>query len=82
MNSYSLPKPRKTIGLRRAMDAMHAGARLVAQHTTGSPNGIVFYVIPGGHVSPETAEKIKQHPLVRASHDGLFPGQDQTWKIA
>jgi len=49
--------------------------------TRASPEGFAHYVILGGLVSPATAEKIKQHPLVRACKDGLFPGLDQTWRL-
>jgi hypothetical protein len=57
------------------------GTRLVKMFTNGSREGFAHYLVPGGYVTPDTAEKIKQHPLVRASEDGLFPNQDQTWRL-
>jgi hypothetical protein len=75
-------KPLKSIGIRKAMDLMRVNdARLVKMHTDASPDGFAHYIIPGGYVDPATAEKIKHHPLVTASKDGLFPSHDQTWRI-
>jgi hypothetical protein len=74
--------PPKAIGLKKAMEMMHRhGTRLVQMHTDSSPDGLAHYVIPGGYVEPDVAEKIKSHPLVRAGEDGLFPGHDQTWRM-
>jgi len=73
------PKP---IGLKKALDMMRLpGRRLIKTYSNRLPEGFAHYISPGGYVEPETAEKIKAHPLVHASHDGLFPGQDQTWKL-
>jgi hypothetical protein len=73
----------KSIGIVKAMDRMRVnGARLVKMYTNSSPDGFAHYITPaGGYVDPATAEKIKQHPLVTASKDGLFPSHDQTWRI-
>jgi hypothetical protein len=77
-----MSKSPKKIGLNRAIDMMRSpGTRLVKMHTNDSPEGFAHYLIPGGYVAPDTAEKIKQHPLVRSSEDGLFPGHDQTWRL-
>jgi hypothetical protein len=65
----------KSIKHDRAVDLMRAGARLCLMHNN---DGFIYYVVPGGPVTTETAEKIKQHPLVRAGRDGLLPGHDQT----
>lgn len=66
--------------LAKALDLMRIpGTRLVQVHESG--NGRVYYVIPGGPVTDEIAEKIKAHPLVVAGKDGLFPGHSQTWRI-
>ena len=76
-------KPLRAIGIGKAINMMRLpGARLVKMHIAGSPEGFAHYIVPGGYVTPETAEKIKQHPLVVCSEDGLFPGQSQTWRIA
>jgi hypothetical protein len=72
-------KPLKATGLNKAMDLMRVpDARLVKMHVDGSPT---YYIVPGGYVGPSTAEKIKSHPKVTASEDGMFPGHSQTWKI-
>jgi hypothetical protein len=80
--SYDLPKPRRALSLKKALDLLHRhGTRLVMMHSHESPEGRVHYVIPGGYVEPRTAELIKKHPAVTANADGLFPGQDQTWVL-
>jgi hypothetical protein len=64
------------------MDLMQRSAtRLVRMHTSASPEGYAHYLIPGGYVEPDIAEKIKKHPGVVGGDDGLFPGHDQTWRM-
>jgi xanthine/CO dehydrogenase XdhC/CoxF family maturation factor len=66
------PKP---IGLRKAIDMMRKpGTRMIVSAGT-------HYIVPGGHVERDVAEKIKKHPLVQGGTDGLFPGMDQTWRL-
>ena len=70
---------RKAIGLKRAMDLMRKpGTRLIRNHTA---QGFAHYVVPGGYVEPETAEKIKARGDVVGGKDGLWPGHDQTWYV-
>jgi hypothetical protein len=71
----------KPIPFKRAIDMMRLGSRLLKMHTHSSPEGFAHYVVPGGNVTLITADKIKNHPLVHAGMDGLFPGHSQTWKI-
>jgi hypothetical protein len=72
-------KQPKAIGYKKAIDLMRLpGRRLVRTH---SERGAVFYVVPGGYVEPDTAQKIIQHPQVRASEDGMWPGMSQTWRL-
>ena len=40
-----------------------------------------WYVIAGGPVSDETAEKIKKRPDIIGQKDGLWPGHGQTWRL-
>jgi hypothetical protein len=76
------PSTRKAIGIKKAIELMRRPeTRLVKMHTSGSPNGIAHYLIPGGYVEPDVAEKIKAHPLVCAGEDGLFPNCGQTWRL-
>lgn len=73
---------RKPLSLKKAMDLMRLpGTRLVRMFTVGSPDGYAHYVVPGGYVEPETAERIKNRDDVIAGEDGLFPNIDQTWRI-
>jgi len=70
------------IGLQRALDLMRRpNARLVRMHSNSKVNGVEYFVVPGGPVELETAEKIKAYPLVRGDGDALFPGLDQTWRM-
>jgi hypothetical protein len=79
---FSNGRPLKEVSLKKAFELMRRpGTRLVKMFTQASPEGFAHYVTPGGYVSSATAEKIKQHPLVYASKDGLFPGHDQTWRL-
>lgn len=73
---------KKPLGLKKAMDLMRMpGTRLMRMFTVGSPEGYAHYIIPGGYVEPDVAEKIKNRPDVIPSKDGLFPNADQTWRI-
>lgn len=72
----------KSVGLKKAMNPMQrTDTRLVRMHTGSSPDGYAHYLIPGGYVEPDVAEKIKKHNGVIAGNDGLFPSHDQTWRM-
>lgn len=65
----------KPLGYDEAIEAMRKpDARVVKM------NG-EHYVVPGGRIERAAATKVMSHPLVRAGHDGLFPGHDQTWRM-
>lgn len=82
MGRPAVKQPQKAIGFTKAMDALRRpNARLVRMRSDGALNGFAHYVVPGGYVEPDVAEKIKAHPQVRGDSDGLFPGHDQTWRI-
>ena len=68
----------RTLRETRAMDRMRTGSRLVHRHARGGRN---WFVMPGGAVTDEVATKIRSHPRVVASVDGLFPGLSQTWRM-
>jgi hypothetical protein len=65
--------------LRRAIDLMRLGSQLVLMHSIRT--GFEYFVVPGGAVTPEVAEQIKQHPLVSAGGDGLWRDHSQTWRL-
>lgn len=80
--STAIAQPTKAIGYKKALDMMgRTGTRLVKMRADGSASGFAYYIVPGGYVEPDTAEKIKAHPFVQAMEDGLFPGMDQTWRL-
>ena len=58
---------------------MRTGSRLVHMHVKLGPS---WYIIPGGPVADAIAEKLRTHPAVIGGEDGLFPGLDQTWRMA
>jgi hypothetical protein len=68
------------IKFNRAIDILRRpDTRMIKQNHNGRTQ---YYIVPGGRVDDETAQKIKNHPLVRAGRDRLFPGLDQTWRIS
>jgi hypothetical protein len=80
-----IKKPRPTKLLEKVINEKDAAEllrdsrrRLMRMHT---PNGLKWYVVPGGAVSDQTAEKILARPDVHVFDDGLFPGIPQTYRI-
>ena len=70
----------KYIGLKKSFDLMHRkGTRLIKQVAHGETH---WYVVPGGLVTEETAERIREHPLVYSGKDGLWPGMEQIWRMS
>jgi hypothetical protein len=66
------------IAIQRVKDRMRSGAPLVRMH---SPTGVRWYVVPGGEVSEQIAQKIIAEPDVFPANDGLFPGIPQTYRL-
>jgi hypothetical protein len=64
---------------KRAVEQMRTGSALV--HLHGRDSGRQYFVVPGGPITDETAEKIKQRPDVLGQRDGLFPNLDRTWRM-
>jgi len=65
--------------LKKAELLMHVrGTYLMKLHTINGPE---FYVVPGGRVRSDDAEKIIARPDVQPHSNGLFPGVEQSWKI-
>jgi hypothetical protein len=54
------------------------GTRLVQMH---SGQGLAWFLVPGGPVSSGVADRIRNHPLVRAKRDDLFPGLSHSWSM-
>lgn len=50
-------------------------------HINDNGGGKAYFIVPGGAVTYEIAEKLIARPDVMACQDGLFPGCDQTWQI-
>lgn len=72
---------RKYLTQRKAEDMLRLpGHRLMLMHTNGG-DGECYYIVPGGPVEREVAEKIIARADAHASSDGLFPGCNQTWRL-
>jgi hypothetical protein len=69
-----------TLSDNEAMHRMRTGSRLVHMHG-GAPHSHHWFVVPGGAVTGDVATKIRSHPSVIGSQDGLFPNHDQTWRM-
>jgi hypothetical protein len=66
------------IPFNRAIDLLRKpDTRMIKQNCNGRTQ---HFMVPGGLVD-QVAQKIKDHPQVRAGKDGLFPGHEQTWRI-
>ncbi len=66
---------KKALSLKKALEFMRGKSCLMN-------SGGTYYVVPGGYVEPNTAKAIKKRPDVIGSKDALWPGHDQTWRIA
>ena len=69
-----------TLKVEQALQRMRTGACLVHMHNGGKP-GPCWFIVPGGPVTDAVATKIREHPSVIGSRDGLFPAHDQTWRM-
>jgi hypothetical protein len=65
------------INQRRALELIRDQRRCAVMNT---PDGEKWFLVPGGQVTIETAEKIKRMPQVAPSYDALFPNMSQTWR--
>lgn len=65
--------------LTKAVEMLHrVGTRLMIMHAN---DGDHFYVVPGGRVNRDDAQKILQRDDIIEFDDGLFPGNPQSWKM-
>jgi len=73
-------KKTECLRLTKAVEMLHrVGARMMIMHAS---DGDHFYVVPGGRVNRDDAQKILKRPDIIEFDDGLFPGNPQSWKIA
>lgn len=62
-----------------AVDLLHRkDTRLMIMHCS---DGDHFYVVPGGRVNRDDAQKILLRPDIIEFDDGLFPGNPQSWRM-
>jgi hypothetical protein len=63
----------------KALNRMRTGSTLI--HMSPDRYNYSWFVVPGGPVKNEVADRIKRHPAVVAGKDGLWPRHDQTWRM-
>ena len=70
-----------SLSLKKALEALaQPGARMMLMHDSYGKDGTSYYVVPGGRVAPDDAEKIIARGDVIQMDDGLFPGHPQTYQ--
>lgn len=62
-----------------ALEYMREGRPLVRMHTR---IGMKWFIAPGGEVSDAVAAHILARSDVQPGRDGMFPGCDQTFRLA
>jgi hypothetical protein len=62
-----------------ALDLMREGRLLTKMHTV---SGLRWFIVPGGRVTDNVAERILARPDVQPSDPGLFPGCAQTFRLS
>lgn len=68
-----------TLSFNKAFDALsRPGSRMMIMHTLG---GDEYFIVPGGRVTLEDAQRIMKRANVVPFDDGLFPGHEQSWRI-
>lgn len=73
------PSDTPTIRMKKALDMLRLpNRRLMLMHTS---DGDHYYVVPGGRMNRDDAEKIIQRNDCYSFNDGLFPGNPQSWRL-
>lgn len=63
----------------KAVDLLHrTDTRMMIMRAS---DGDQFYIVPGGRVAKDDAQKILKRPDIIEFDDGLFPGNPQSWKM-
>jgi hypothetical protein len=61
-----------------ALELMREGRLLMRMHGVDRPR---WYVVPGGQIADNVAERILKRPDVQPYDSGLFPGHPQTYRL-
>jgi hypothetical protein len=69
-----------TLKLEQALQHMRTGACLVQMHGK-QHEAHHWFVVPGGPVTDDVADEIREHSSVVGGKDGLFPRHDHTWRM-
>lgn len=73
------PSDMPCLRLKAAVDMLRLpDRRMMLMHTN---DGDHYYVVPGGRVDRNDAQKIIGRPDCHMLDDGLFPGNPQSWRL-
>jgi hypothetical protein len=61
-----------------ALELLREGNLLMRMHTV---NGMRFFIVPGGMIADNVAERILARKDVQPHDSGLFPGHEQTFRM-
>jgi ADP-ribose pyrophosphatase YjhB (NUDIX family) len=82
MRKVRAARGERALRLDDALELMRVdGHRLMLMHSNKAPNGMSYYLVPGGFVEDVDAQKIIRRDDVRPLDEGLFPGCTQSWKM-
>ena len=71
-----------TLNFNKAIERLRQpGCVLVDMKAPNTEFGRQFFVVPGGPVTDEMAQKILAHPLCHEVDNGLFPGIPQSYSL-
>ena len=79
--SHHEPPQQESILTKQSICLRRPDCVLVDMKTNGSKFGRQFFVVPGGPVSDDVAQKILKHPLCHEVDGGLFPGIPQSYAL-
>lgn len=57
------------------------GYKLMKMHCNNAKEPMAYYILPGGYISAEIAEKLIARPDIVPNHDGLLPDTPQSWQL-
>jgi hypothetical protein len=61
-----------------ALELLREGKLLMRMHTL---DGMRFFIVPGGQIADNVAQRILARKDVQPVDSGLFPGHEQTYRM-
>ena len=66
----------------KAIDLMRRPqALLILTYSPDAASGRAFFIVPGGRVSDEVAQKLLERNDMQPADSGLLPGHPQSWRL-